>query len=158
MGLLMCFLAFKCFILIDLLIFSYIFLSGNWYGKWTAIDIYLASWIGNLSVLLESSHWFLCHPLGLLTWFFFKTLIYEISWNFECEGVLPELWIDIDVFFYEYFTDVLCAAFYKILIKYFENKKLLLSLLLSLLLLLPPQGFRSEGEIPRRHFSNSRVH
>ena len=29
---------------------------------------------------------------------------------------------------------------------------------LLLLLLLPPQGFRPEGEIPRRHPSNSRVY
>ena len=57
-------------VFIDLLMLTYVFLSGNWYGKWTAIDLYLASWIRNLSVLLESAHWRLCHPLFLLTWFF----------------------------------------------------------------------------------------
>ena len=62
----MCFLTFKCF-LIDLLIFSCVFLSGNWYRKWTAIDLNLFSSIRNLFVLLESAHWRLCHPLGLLT-------------------------------------------------------------------------------------------
>ena len=56
--------------IIDLLIFTYVFLSGNWYGKWTAIDLYLTSWIRNLSVFLRSAHWHLCHPPGLLTWFF----------------------------------------------------------------------------------------
>ena len=41
-ALLMCFLIFKCFFfLIYLLVFSYVFSSGNW--KWTAKDLYLAS-------------------------------------------------------------------------------------------------------------------
>ena len=44
------------FFFIDLLIFSYIFLSGNWYGKLTAIDLYFPSWIRILSILLESAH------------------------------------------------------------------------------------------------------
>ena len=74
---------------------SYVFLSGNWYGKWTAIDLYLAPWIRNLSVLLESAHWRLCHPLFLSTLFFFITLCYFLN----CEEVLPEFCIDIDVFF-----------------------------------------------------------
>ena len=73
---------------------SYVFLSGNWYGKWTAVDSYLASWIRNLSVLLESTHWRLCRPLLLLTWFFL-CLYYFLN----CEEVLPEFCIDIDVFF-----------------------------------------------------------
>ena len=53
--------------------FSYVFLSGNWFGKWTAVGLYLASWIRNLSVLLKLAHWRWCHPLGLLTFdlFFF---------------------------------------------------------------------------------------
>ena len=28
----------------------------------------------------------------------------------------------------------------------------------NLIMFLPPQGFRPEGEIPRKHASNSRVH
>ena len=95
---------------IYLLIFSYVFLLGNWYGKWTAIDLYLASWIRNLSVSLESVHWRLCNPLGLLSWFFYNSMWFLGILN--CEGVLPEFCItDIDVFIL-YCTEVLCAAFF----------------------------------------------
>ena len=41
--------------------------------------------------------------------------------NFK--GVLPEFCIDIDISFYEYFTEVLCVAVNKILIKYFDILK-----------------------------------
>ena len=41
--------------------------------------------------------------------------------NFK--GVLPEFCIDIDISFYEYFTEVLCVAVNKISIKYFDILK-----------------------------------
>ena len=104
--------------IIDLLIFTYVFLSGNWCGKWTAIDLYLTSWIRNLSVSLRSAHWHLCHPPGLLTWFFYNSMWFLGILN--CEEVLPEFCIDLDISFQEYFSDVLCSALYKILIKYYN--------------------------------------
>ena len=41
--------------------------------------------------------------------------------NFK--GVLPGFCIDIDISFYEYFTEVLCVAVNKISIKYFDILK-----------------------------------
>ena len=92
---------------------------ANWNGKWTAIGLYLTSWIRVLSVLLELAHWRLFHPLGLLTWFLFKTL-----WDFLefwiAKGSCRNFVLILTFSFYEYFTEVLCTAFYKNLIKYFE--------------------------------------
>ena len=73
------------------------------------------SWIRNLSVWLESAHWRLCHPLLLLTCFF---LTYVISWI--AKRFFRNFVLILTFSFLGYFTEVLCAAFYKILIKYFD--------------------------------------
>ena len=103
--------------IIDLLIFTYVFLAGNWYGKWTAIDLYLTSWIRNLSVFLWPAHWHLCHPPGLLTWLFYNSMWFLGISNWE--GVLPEFLLILTFPFYEYFSEVSCTAFYKILLNYY---------------------------------------
>ena len=41
----------------------------------------------------------------------------------NCKGVLPEFFYILTFSFYEYFTEVLCVAVYKILIKYFDILK-----------------------------------
>ena len=39
--------------------------------------------------------------------------------------------LKLTVSFYEYFTEVLCAAFYRILIKYFEYLKIIIIITIS---------------------------
>ena len=38
--------------------------------------------------------------------------------------------------FYEYFTEVLCAAFYKIFINYFENKKIIIIIIIIMIIII----------------------
>ena len=116
---------FFFFYLIDLLVFSYVFSSGNW--KWTAKDFYLAS----LIIACESAEIRLpfsgcidqklirfLSSTGTFDLIFFITLCDFLEF-WIAKGVLPEFCIDIDVFFLrKYFTEVLSAPFYKILLSW----------------------------------------
>ena len=67
----------------------------------------------------ESVHWCLCHLPGLLTWFFITLCDFLEFWI--AKGFCWNFVLILTFSFYEYFTEVLCAAFYKILIKYFDH-------------------------------------
>ena len=102
----------------------YVFLS--WYGKWTAIDLYLASWIRNLSVLFESAHW----RFNVIHWDFWLDFFIALSdfLEFWIAKTFCRNFVFILTFsFYEFFAEVLCAAFCKIIIIIGDYHKVLIA-------------------------------
>ena len=75
----------------------------------------------NMSAVLWL-HWSETYPIFVIHWDIWLDFYYNSMWFLgilNCEGGLPEFCIDIDAFFlWKYFTEVLSAPFYTILLSW----------------------------------------
>ena len=89
---------------------SYVFLSGNWYGKWTNSNRFISCLVDQKLIrIIRISALTFTSSTVTFDLIFFITLCYFLN----CEEVLPEFCIDIDVFFFWVFYWSFVCSFLK---------------------------------------------